>query len=68
VCCSNDALEVGDIVAGVADALNVHSLCLVVDGGSQVLRLVALDELGGNAKAREQDLELVVCAAVQVGS
>jgi hypothetical protein len=62
-----DGLELGHVVARVADALNVDGLGLVVDGGRNVLGLVAVDELGGDAEARKQHLELVVRAAVEVG-
>jgi hypothetical protein len=61
-----DGLELGHVVARVADALDVDGLGLVVDGGGDVLGPVAVDELGGDAEAREEHLELVVCAAVQV--
>lgn len=62
-----NGLNVGDIIPRVADALNVHSLGLVVDGSANVLGLVAVDELGLDAQAGEEDLELVVGAAVEVG-
>ena len=62
-----NGLEVGHVVARVADGLEVDGLGLVVDGGGDVLGAVALDELGGDAQARQKDLELVVGAAVQVG-
>lgn len=61
-----NGLKVGDVVPGVADALDVDGLGLVVDGGGNVLGLVAVDELGGDAEALEGDLELVVGAAVEV--
>jgi hypothetical protein len=60
-------LQVRHVVSRVADALEVHGLCVVVDGGGNVLGVVALDKLGGDAEALERDLELVVGAAVQVG-
>jgi hypothetical protein len=60
-------LQVRDVVAGVADALDVDGLGLLVDGGGDVLGAVALDELGLDAQAGEEDLELVVGAAVEVG-
>jgi hypothetical protein len=61
-----NGLKLGHVVARVADALNVDGLGLVVDGGGNVLGLVALDELGRDAEAREEHLELVVGATVQV--
>lgn len=63
----DDGLEVRDVVARVADALNVHGLGLVVDGSRNVVGVVAVDELGLDAQAGEEHLELVVRAAVQVG-
>lgn len=63
----DDGLKVRDVVARVADALNVNGLGLVVDGGGNVVGAVAVDELGRNAVPREQHLELVVGAAIQVG-
>lgn len=56
--------NVGDVVSGVTNALNVDSLSLVVDGGSNILRLVSVYELGFNTQSREENLELVVCATV----
>lgn len=61
-----DGLEVGHVVPRVADALDVDGLGVVVDGGGEVLGRVALDELGLDAEAGQQHLELVVRAAVQV--
>lgn len=62
-----NGFKVRDVVSRVADALDVDGLCVVVDGGGNVLGVVALDKLGGDAVALERDLELVVGAAVQVG-
>ena len=62
-----DGLEIRDVVAGVADALNVHSLGLVVDLGNQVLDLVSNNKLCVDSKAGQENLQLVVCAAVEVG-
>lgn len=39
-----DLLEVGNIVLGVADALYIDSFCFVVDGGLEVLCVVAIYE------------------------
>lgn len=61
-----NGLEVGDVVLGVTDALDVDGLGLVVNGGRDILGLVAVDELGVDAQAGEEDLELVVGAAVEV--
>lgn len=60
-------LEVGDVVAGVANALNVDGLGLVVNDSGEVLGLVSRDEFGSDAEALKEDLELVVGTAVEVG-
>ncbi len=59
-------LKVGHVVPGIADALDVHGLGLVVDSGRQLLGIVPVDKLGRDAEPREGHLELVVGAAVQV--
>lgn len=61
-----NSLQVRNVVLGVTNALEVDSLCLVVDGSSDILGLVAVDKLGLDAQAGEEDLELVVGAAVEV--
>jgi hypothetical protein len=60
-----DGLEVGDVVLGVSDGLDVDSLGVVVDGSSDVFGLVAVHELGLDSEPREHDLELVVGSSVQ---
>ena len=67
VCYLGDSLEVGDVVLGVSNALEVDSLGLVIDGSGDILGLVAVDELGVDAISGQHDLELVVSATVQVG-
>jgi hypothetical protein len=62
-----NSLQVRNVVLGVTNALEVDGLCLVVDGSSNVLGLVAVDKLGLDAQTGEEDLELVVGAAVEVG-
>jgi hypothetical protein len=62
-----DGLEVGDVVLGVSDGLDVDSLGLVVNGSTDVLGFVAVHELGLDSKAGEHDLELVVGSSVQEG-
>lgn len=62
-----NGLEVRDIVPGVTDALDVDRLGLVVNGSSNVLGLVAVDKLGLDTQAGQENLELVVGAAVEVG-
>lgn len=58
------SLEVGDVVLGVANALDVDGLGLVVDSTGKILGFVAVDELGLNTQAGQEDLELVVGTAV----
>lgn len=62
-----DLLKIRDVVARVSDGLDVDGLGLLVDGGSDILRLVTVDELGLDSQAREHDLELVVGTAIEVG-
>lgn len=63
-----NSLQIRNVVLGVSNTLNIDSLCLIINGSCNVLRLVAIDELGFDAQAREEDLELVVGAAVEVRS
>jgi len=67
VCDLHNGLEVGHVVSGVTNALDVDSLGLVVNGSGELLGVVNVDKLGCDAKPREHNLELVVRAAVQVG-
>jgi hypothetical protein len=82
VCDGNDLLEIWDVVLRVADTLeldssqplspdilsrtHVNSLRLLVNRGLEVIGLVSIDELGLDAQTWEEDLQLVVCASVQV--
>lgn len=63
-----NSLQVRNVILGVSNTLNIDSLCLIINGSCNVLRLVTIDELGLDAQAREEDLELVVGAAVEVRS
>lgn len=63
-----NGLEIGHVVARVADALDVDGLGLVVDSGLNVLGLVTVHKLGVDSETRQEHLELVVSASVQVGS
>jgi hypothetical protein len=60
--------KVRDVVFGVADRFEVDGFGLVVNGGLEVFWLVAVYELGLDAQAREEDLELVVCASIAMSS
>lgn len=62
-----DSLKVRDVVLGIAYTLDIDSLCLLVNSSSDILRLVAVDKLGVDAKTGEENLELVVSAAVEIG-
>lgn len=66
VCSLGNGLKVRNIIAGVTNRLNVDSLGTVINGRSNILRLITLDKLGSNSQAREHNLELVVGATVQV--
>jgi hypothetical protein len=61
-----ERLEVRHVEARVADGLDVERLGLRRRSPSEVLRIVALDELHADAEPRERHLELVVGAAVEV--
>jgi hypothetical protein len=63
-----NSLQIRDVILGVSNTLNINSLCLVIDSSSNILRLVTINELGVDAQTREEDLELVVRAAVEVRS
>lgn len=61
-----NGLDIWDVISWVSNALDIDCLGLVVNSGSDVLGVLAVDELGVDAQAREEDLELVVGAAIQV--
>lgn len=63
-----DGLEIRHVVARVPNALHVDGLGLVINQGSNLLWVVAIDKLGLDAQSRQKDLELVVSATVQVRS
>lgn len=63
---SDNLLKVWYVVFGVADGLDVDGLGLLIDCGLEVLGLITVDELGLNAQSREKDLELIVCASIEV--
>jgi hypothetical protein len=47
---------------------HVNSLGLVVNRTLKVFGLISVHKLGRNAHARQHDLELVVCASIQIRS
>jgi hypothetical protein len=61
-----NSLKVRHVIARVANSLHVNGLGAVVNRSRDISRIVALDELGLDAQAREEHLELVVGAAVEV--
>jgi hypothetical protein len=61
-----NSFEVRNVILGVTDTLNINSLCLIVNGSSDILGLVTVDKLGVDAETGEEDLELVVSAAIKV--
>jgi hypothetical protein len=62
-----NSFKVGNVILGVSDTLDIDSLCLVVNGSGDILRLVTVDKLGVDAETGEEDLELVVSATIEVG-
>lgn len=61
------SLNIRDVVSRVPDGLDVNRFCSVVNEGGNLFWVLAGHELGVDAKSREEDFELVVRAAVQVG-
>lgn len=41
-----NGLKIWDVILWVSNTLNVNSLCLLVNHGGKILRLVAVDKLG----------------------
>ena len=67
MCDFSNLFEIGDVVAWIADALDVNGLGAVVDELGKLVRVIALDKLGGDAQARQEDFELVVRSAIEIG-
>ena len=63
-----NGFEIGNREARVADGLDVDRLGLVVDGGTECFRLVAIDKLDVDPEARQGHLELVIGAAIEVAA
>lgn len=61
-----DRFEIRNIVPRVPDGLDVNRLGATINGRTDVLRLITLDEFGVDPQAREEDLELVVGTTVKV--
>jgi len=67
VCNLHDLLKIRNVVSRIANLLDINRLGLLVDQLFKVFRLVALDEFGLDPQAGQEDLELVIGAAVEVG-
>ena len=63
---SRNGLKVWDIIAGVANALDIDRLGLLIDQLLEFLGRVALDEFGRYSETREGDFELIVRASIQI--
>lgn len=61
-----DGFEIRDIVPRIPNGLEIDRLGLVVNGSSNIFRLVSLHELGRDSQPREHHLELIVRAAIQI--
>lgn len=62
----DNRVEIRDIVCRISDGLDIHSLGAIIDGSSNLVGVVSVDKLGGDAETRKEDLELVVGAAIEV--
>ena len=63
----DNLLNIGNVVFGVANTLNVDGLGLVVDEAGKLFGIISFDELGFNAEPGQKDFELIVGSSVQVG-
>ena len=63
-----NCFEIWHVVAGIANAFDIDSLGVLVDLRGDIFGLFTIDELGLDTQPGEEDLELIVRAAVQVGS
>lgn len=61
-----NSFKVRDVVFWVSDRFNVDCLCSVINGGGDVLWLVAIDEFGIDPKSGEEDFELIVGTSVEI--
>lgn len=64
----HNSLKIRYVVLRIANALQVDRLRLLVNQLLEILRLISIHESGLDPKSREEDLELIISAAVQVGS
>jgi hypothetical protein len=63
-----NGLEIRNIVARVANALEIHGFSLVINGRLDVFRLIASYEFGVDAEAWEKHLELIVGTACSMSA
>lgn len=62
-----NSFEIRNSVRGVGNALDEDGFGVLIDRSCEVLRLVAVDELGIYTQSGHEDLQLVVGSSVQVG-
>lgn len=63
----HDCVKVGYVVPWVTNALEIDSLCVVVDGLFEVFRFITCDKLGLDSESGKRDLQLIVGTSVEVG-
>jgi len=63
----SDPFNVRDIILRISDGFDVDCLGLFIDGCSEGFWIVSVDEFSLDAEIREEDFELIVCSAVEVG-
>lgn len=63
-----NSLEVRDIVSRIADTLEIYSFSLLVNELLELFGVIAIHEVGIDAQTWEKDFQLIVRAAVEVGS
>lgn len=68
MCNLGNSREVWYVVPRIPNAFNIDRFSLVIDGFSYVFSSIPVDERGLDAKTREENLELVVCALILVVS
>ncbi len=61
-----NSLKIRHVISRIANSLYKHGLGAVINRGRNISCIIALDELGLDAQARQEDLELIVGAAVEV--
>src|SRR5579875_2227642 len=59
--------DVQRIQAWIAHCLGVDSLCMLIDGGAEILRLAPIHKMHLDAKFRQRIMEEVIGATIQAG-